>query len=100
MNIAYASAGMGLALLLGILSADTSARESNPLAGREFLLALQPSESPPPRQAGSAEAGGTAAPPVREKPTGQSRKGKSGLKPFKPSQQIPAGSGVSFPADI
>ncbi len=92
----FAWAAPLLAVLLVIMSPDTSSKEWK----QALLIAQQSTESGPPRQNGSAGAGDTPDPPTRETTDGQNRKRESSIKPFKPSQQIPAGGGVSFPADI
>ena len=85
-----------LVVLLVNMAPDASADEGK----RALLIAQQSTESSPPRQDGSPGAGGTPDPPTRETTDGQNRKRESSIKPFRPSQQIPAGGGVSFPADI
>lgn len=92
----FAWAGPLLAVLLVIMFADASSEEWK----QALLIAQQSTGSGPPGQNGSPGADGTPDRPTRETTDGQNRKKESSIKPFKPSQQIPAGSGVSFPADI
>ena len=62
------------------------------------LVALQPTESQPPPEQSPPR--GDAKPAAGPTPDQRTPKEGTGLEPFRPSEQVPAGSGVSFPADI
>ncbi len=66
----------------------------------EWVLARQPTESPQPPDEPSSPPGDAAAPAVGDARDKQRPGDRAPMRRFRPTDQVPAGSGVSFPADI
>ncbi len=97
-------AGALLALLASVGYADASAAGQHSVEanrfGRALLIAQHDSDSGSVRSDGNPGATGRPQRTTKSTKDRQDSQRKSRIKSLRPSEQIPAGSGVSFPADI